>query len=323
MYQDGVILIVDDNPARVLRLSHSLNKAGFAVRVAVDRDSAIEQAKFELPKLILLDIQMPGTDGFKTCRQLQIDPITRNIPIICLTASNIYNKVKGLSLGAVDYIAKPFHADEVVARVNVHLKLQLLSQQVVEQTLALQEANQKLEALSHLDDLTQIASRRRFNEYIDEEWRRLIRAQAPLSLILCSVDYFKEYTETYGQAAGDACLKQIAQVLSRCVKRPADLVARYSEAQFAIILPSTSSAGAMQVAKVIGLEIQQLNLVHSHSQASDYVTVSLGVSSQIPVQTASVKELIAAADQALAQAKAQGGNTHFLDRGASYLLNSA
>ena len=139
---------------------------------------------------------------------------------------------------------------------------------------------------------------------------------------MCNVDYFKEYKDTYGHQAGEACLKRIAQALRRCVKRSVDLVTRYSEAEFAIILPNTSSAGAVQVAKVIGLEIQQLNLVHSQSQASVYVTVSLGISSQIPVQTDSMT-LTAAAVKALNQAKAQGGNTHCLYRETSCLLNSA
>ncbi|NJO20582.1 MAG: diguanylate cyclase, partial [Spirulinaceae cyanobacterium RM2_2_10] len=147
----------------------------------------------------------------------------------------------------------------------------------VQAELALQQANQELQRLATLDGLTQVANRRRFDEHLACEWRRLRREQQPLSVILCDVDYFKLYNDTYGHQAGDACLQQVAQVLGKMLKRPSDLVARYGGEEFAIILPNTTSAGACQVAEAVRAAIADLQIVHVKSTVSDYVTLSLGV----------------------------------------------
>ncbi|MEH2363024.1 sensor histidine kinase [Nostoc sp.] len=157
----GFILIVDDNPTNLSVLCEALNSEGFRFRVAVDGESAIAQAERNQPELILLDIQMPGIDGFETCRRLKANPVTQNIPIIFTTAlSDTENKTKGFSLGAVDYIPKPFAQEEVIARVRVHLQLKQLTesleQQVSDRTKALQQAQVQLvqqEKLSALGEL--------------------------------------------------------------------------------------------------------------------------------------------------------------------------
>jgi len=173
---------------------------------------------------------------------------------------------------------------------------------------ALQTANQQLQRLASLDDLTQIANRRRFDEYLSQEWHRGVRETTPLCLILCDIDYFKRYNDTYGHQAGDACLQQVAQAISRVVKRPADLVARYGGEEFAVILPNTNASGAVHAADAIHKQIQQLKISHAQSSVSEYVTLSVGVSSTVPTQEFSPEALIAVADEALYEAKEQGRN---------------
>lgn len=172
----------------------------------------------------------------------------------------------------------------------------------------LQQANQELDRLVNLDGLTQVANRRCFDQVLQEEWYRLRREQLPLSLILCDVDYFKRYNDTYGHPGGDFCLQQVAQAISRAVKRPADLVARYGGEEFAILLPNTPVEGAVQVAQLIRQELQRLQLPHAASLVSEHVTLSLGVSSIVPNQEESPDVLVRMADEALYQAKKQGRN---------------
>lgn len=170
----------------------------------------------------------------------------------------------------------------------------------------LQAANQELERLASSDGLTQLANRRRFDQYLAKEWRRLEREQAPLSLILCDVDYFKIYNDTYGHQAGDCCLQKVAAALSHAVKRPADLVARYGGEEFAVILPRTEVEGAYQVAEKIRTSVLGLKTPHAGSPINEYVTISLGVASAIPQRGFPPAELIAMADEALYQAKQAG-----------------
>ena len=178
----------------------------------------------------------------------------------------------------------------------------------------LEDANQNLQRLAYLDSLTQLVNRRRFDECLEKEWRRLAREKAPLSLIMCDVDFFKLYNDTYGHQAGDKCLQEIAHAISRAVKRPADLVARYGGEEFAVILPNTEAQGALQLAKEIRLMVKELAIAHENSQVSKYVTLSLGVASAIPAPKSSSAMLVAAADQALYQAKAQGRDRVFLEK---------
>jgi diguanylate cyclase (GGDEF)-like protein len=311
---NGIILIVDDNPTNLAVLSQALKAAGFKTRVAVDGESAIEQALEEPPDLILLDVQMPGLDGFETCKRLKENPIAREIPVIFITASaDVSNKVKGLSVGAVDYVTKPFQHEEVLARVRVHLTLRFLTRKVQEQAIALKAANEELYRLANLDGLTEVANRRCFDEYLEREWSRLAREQQYLSLILCDIDYFKYYNDYYGHQAGDTCLKQVARTIQSTLKRPADLVARYGGEEFAIILPNTPPQGAICVAESLKANIHQLQLAHARSKVDSCVTLSLGVTSQIPLHEVRAETLIATADRALYAAKEKGrNNSHFM-----------
>ncbi|MBN1276202.1 MAG: diguanylate cyclase [Deltaproteobacteria bacterium] len=170
----------------------------------------------------------------------------------------------------------------------------------------LQEANRKLQYLAIIDGLTQLANRRRFDECLEQEWKRLKREEAPLSLIMCDVDFFKLYNDTYGHQLGDDCLRSVAEAIRQSVKRSTDLAARYGGEEFGVILPNTNKEGALHTAEVIRNEIKQIKIVHSQSKVSRYVTLSLGISTMIPSQGLSPEALVKEADKALYTAKEQG-----------------
>ena len=174
--------------------------------------------------------------------------------------------------------------------------------------ITLQKANLRLTYQANIDSLTQIANRRRFDEYIIQEWSRCAREQEYLSLIIGDVDYFKPYNDTYGHQAGDNCLYEVAQAIKHAVKRPADVVFRYGGEEFAIILPFTNGQGAVKVAEEIQQQIRNLQIQHTESQVADIVTMSLGVASIIPHHNSSPHSLIATADNALYDAKFKGRN---------------
>ncbi|MEA5605990.1 diguanylate cyclase domain-containing protein [Nostoc sp. UHCC 0252] len=172
----------------------------------------------------------------------------------------------------------------------------------------LQRANQQLEKMVMVDELTQIANRRCFDHRLDSVWQYLLREQGFISLLLCDIDYFKQYNDTYGHATGDDCLRFIAQAFKQSVKRSRDLAARYGGEEFVVILPNTASDGAFHVAQEIHKAIQQLNIPHATSAVKHHVTLSIGIATVIPTPNMVPLDLIEAADQALYQAKANGRN---------------
>ncbi|MEG4283967.1 diguanylate cyclase [Microcoleus sp. A006_D1] len=192
---------------------------------------------------------------------------------------------------------------ELLSNLAAQLAIAIKQAELYQQ---LQAANLKLERLATLDELTQLANRRRFDQYLEMEWRRQTREQTPMSLILCDIDSFKSYNDTYGHPGGDECLRQVAGAIGSSVDRPADLVARYGGEEFAVILPNTAIQCAVLVAEHIQIKIAALQLPHAGSQVSQYVTVSLGVASMVPTAESAASILIAAADRALYQAKGLG-----------------
>ena len=194
---------------------------------------------------------------------------------------------------------------KLLERVALELSVAIKQAKLYQQ---LEEANQELEKLSVVDGLTKIANRRKFDQYIAAEWTRLAREQNPLSVILCDIDHFKLYNDTYGHIAGDLCLEKVAQAISKVIKRPADLVARYGGEEFVFVLPNTPISGAKHLAQEVRLQIEAQRLPHINSPVDLYVTLSLGVSCCIPNANFSFHTLVTAADKALYQAKATGRN---------------
>ncbi|MEC4815448.1 MAG: diguanylate cyclase [Scytonema sp. PMC 1069.18] len=213
-------------------------------------------------------------------------------------------KLWGLLIVNACYDYRQWQSEEVdlLRQISHHLAIALHQSELYQE---LQLVNQQLEYLVTIDGLTQVANRRRFDEYLQQQWNQLVREQQPLSLILCDIDYFKLYNDTYGHPAGDICLVQIAQAITYAVQRSTDLVARYGGEEFAIILPNTYAMGAAQVAITIQNQIHQLQVTHNASEKK-YVTLSQGIASTVPNQNNSPQALIAAADLALYQAKQQG-----------------
>ncbi|WP_239125330.1 diguanylate cyclase [Leptolyngbya sp. CCY15150] len=196
---------------------------------------------------------------------------------------------------------------DVVSAVALQLGTLIQQKQAEE---ALRRANLELQRLVSLDGLTQLANRRRFDEYLDQEWRRSRREQQPLSLILCDVDHFKLYNDHYGHQAGDDCLKQIAQAITQSIRRPADLAARYGGEEFAVILPNSDWEGAVHIAQTIQKAIANLHIRHDYSNTAPIITMSLGISSLVPSDTHGATALITVADRALYEAKAKGRNAY-------------
>lgn len=178
--------------------------------------------------------------------------------------------------------------------------------------LALKQLNLELERLATLDSLTQLANRRRFDDYLGQEWQRLAREERPLSLILLDIDCFKAYNDHYGHPQGDDCLIQVAQTIAQAVQRSADLVARYGGEEFAIILPNTDKEGAIAITETIRAAIHAVAIPHPVSQVSDVITVSLGIATVVPWPDQAFSTLVSQADQALYEAKQQGRNRYVL-----------
>jgi diguanylate cyclase (GGDEF)-like protein len=213
-------------------------------------------------------------------------------------------------------ILKLLCAQAAVSLENARLYDQLrqysyqLEMKVAERTAELEEANQELYRMATLDGLTLVANRRHLDAFLQAQWQQHQLTQRPLGFLLCDIDYFKPYNDYYGHQQGDDCLKQVAQLLSRAAARPRDLVARYGGEEFAIILPDTDIGGASQVAERIVLEAQRLQLPHLRSDILPYITMSAGVASLVPQADMTWDDLIAAADQALYQAKEAGRNQY-------------
>jgi diguanylate cyclase (GGDEF)-like protein/PAS domain S-box-containing protein len=173
---------------------------------------------------------------------------------------------------------------------------------------ALQQANRKLARMATVDGLTQIANRRRFDEGLQTEWPRLVRERKPLALIMCDIDFFKNYNDYFGHQMGDDCLWSVAQAIAEAVRRPADIAARYGGEEFAVILPDTPLKGALHVAEAIRCAVTALQIHHPRSTAAAHVTLSLGVAATVPDRNGSIEMLLQAADSALYQAKSEGRN---------------
>lgn len=289
------ILIVDDAPENIRILMENL-KEEYAIVPATDGEKAIKMLQaHSLPDLILLDIMMPGADGHEICRRLKSDEITKDIPIVFITAKDSQeDEVKGLTLGAVDYITKPFCMPIVKARVNTHIELK--------------KHRDRLKDLSDLDGLTGIPNRRRFDEYMNLQWQYAQRSGSLLSLIMIDIDHFKAFNDFYGHGKGDECLKKVAKTLVDTAKRPTDLVARYGGEEFACLLPVTDVDGATKIAEEMRANIMSLAIPHEQSPAAECVTISLGAASIQPSLHSAPAVLLNRADQALYEAKRSNRN---------------
>jgi diguanylate cyclase (GGDEF)-like protein len=288
-------LVVDDAPEN-LRVLTAVLKDQYRVKVATNGERALALAAGDdPPDLILLDVVMPGMDGYEVCRRLKNNLKTAAIPVLFVSSRDEEeDEARGLDAGGIDYIVKPVRPSIVQARVKNHIELK--------------RSRDLLERLTTVDHLTGISNRRRYDEYLDLECRRAVRDGEPLSLIAIDIDHFKAYNDHYGHPEGDACLIAVAQALAATVTRPTDVVARCGGEEFACILPGTDAAGAAQLAEQMRQAVAALELPHQGSPAHGCVTVSLGVATRILASGQLPQLLAAAADRALYEAKAAGRN---------------
>ncbi|MCD4722308.1 MAG: diguanylate cyclase [Desulfobacula sp.] len=173
---------------------------------------------------------------------------------------------------------------------------------------ALKKLNEKFKMLSVMDGLTQIPNRRRFDEYLESEWKRHSRDKVQLSVILSDIDFFKLYNDNYGHQAGDDCLQKVARAIQDSAHRSSDLAARYGGEEFVLVLPSTDKDGAMAVAEKVRKNVMNLEIAHEKSKVNGHITLSLGVATMVPGNDNSAQDLVALADQALYEAKDNGRN---------------
>jgi diguanylate cyclase (GGDEF)-like protein len=285
------ILVVDDNPLNVQALYHTFS-GDYQVFMATSGEAALDVCRERLPDLVLLDVVMPGLDGYQTCERLKADPATRDIPVIFVTGQDdSAAEVRGLAAGAVDFIVKPFNPVIVRARAKAHLTLKLQAD--------------LLRELAYTDALTGVANRRCFDHRLSAEFLRAQRSGTPLALIMIDVDRFRLYNETYGNQAGDDCLRLLAAALRSRMRRTGDTLARHGGDEFACILPNTTAQGAFALAQELEKRVRDLNIPHARSDIAGVCTISLGVAARSGAVD-SVQDLLALADAELYRAKAGG-----------------
>jgi diguanylate cyclase (GGDEF)-like protein len=289
------VLIVDDVPSNVKILADAL-RADYRIKVASNGQDALRAAQSDpIPDLIMLDVMMPGMDGYEVCRQLKQMPATWRIPVIFVTAKGTdYDEEFGFSLGATDYIRKPYSLLVVRARVRNQIQLK-------------KQAN-LLEELSHQDALTQIPNRRCFDAMLDTEWKRGFREQKSLALLMIDIDHFKEYNDHYGHGAGDEALRRVASALAGAILRPADQVARYGGEEFVVLLPDTGGEAAIGMAEKLRERVAALVIPHEYSTVGPQLSVSIGCASWVPADDTTPAALLEMADKMLYRSKQAGRN---------------
>ncbi len=325
-------LVVDDERDILALISLLLTTAGYAdVVEAASAEEAYAYLRLAEPGraavdvgLVLMDMTLPGDDGTAAVARIRADPRYSDLPMIMVTARGEDASLqRAFDAGVTDYIRKPFGRVEFLARVRAAaaLKQELDQRKARERDLMrtaeqLQATQRVLERLSLSDGLTGLANRRCFDDTLSREWERALRDFTPVGLVMCDLDYFKAYNDSYGHPAGDQVLRSVAQALEGAIHRTADLAARYGGEEFVMLLPETDAEGARVVAELAREGVQALALPHREGPAG-VVTVSMGVAAMRPSHGARAEQLVADADAALYRAKQQGRNRVVLHEGGT------
>lgn len=287
------ILVVDDEVQNIDVLRQILCPM-YNVKTAKKGYSAIEIAKKYVPDLILLDIIMPDISGFDVLINLKNSDITKNIPVIIITGLETnQGEEKGLLLGAVDYITKPFNNSIVKLRVRTHLK-------IIEQM-------RTIERLGMMDTLTGIPNRRSFEHQLNVEWGCAIRENKPVGILMIDIDKFKDFNDNYGHAHGDLVLKAVAGIIRQSLRHMEDFAARWGGEEFFVLLPNADFKEALEVAEQIRLNVERMD-IFCMDGTNTKVTVSIGVNSEIPSINSMPDRFISKTDKALYSAKKAGRN---------------
>ena len=284
------LLLVDDDVESLAVARARLADDGIEFSCATSGRAGLEAAKSQNPDLILLDLDMPDMTGFDVCRILKADPELCMIPVLFLAGSGTSaDKVRGLDLGAVDYITKPFDTCELLARVRSTLRTKELQDLLIEH--------------AHIDPLTGLPNRRALMDRLQMEWARLERHRGELSFVMADIDYFKRVNDTYGHSVGDKVLQEVARTIAgQC--REIELPARHGGDEFAVVVPNEGISDAVHLAERCRQEIEKVKLTAKGEPLRP--TASFGVADAVGVSDA--ERLVDHADQALYQAKAAGRN---------------
>ncbi|MFD1795465.1 diguanylate cyclase [Paracoccus aurantiacus] len=296
MTQRSRIMVVDDEIANIEMIGAVLEEE-YEVLFARSGEQAIELARRSRPDLILLDVVMPGMNGYDTCRRFKQDPATADVPIIFTTGlDGVESEVEGLSLGAVDYLTKPIRPASLQRRIDNHLGLKQL--------------RDRLASLATLDPLTGLGNRRMLDAAFGTDSRRLSEAERDewRSIILVDIDYFKGFNDLYGHGDGDICIRRVAECLIAGTRRDRDICVRYGGEEFACILHATSLPGAIHIAEKMRQDVQEMMIPHSGSEISDWLSISVGLVSGRVGLDLPMTQWLEQADQQLYQSKHGGRN---------------
>lgn len=287
------ILIVDDSLVQAAQLK-SILEDEYDVTVAQRAEEGLAAAKDGQFSLILLDVVMPGMDGFTLLKKLQEEIVTQSVPVILITSlSGVADEEHGLILGAVDYITKPFEPLIIKARVDTHIKLYRYRRQIEQQSMT--------------DQLTGIANRRRYERYSLEKWSEAIRLRVPLSICIFDIDHFKMYNDTFGHPAGDKVIAAIAKTAASYLQRSTDFLARYGGEEFVALSMGDPSKQIFEHWKKIRRAVEDLHIPHEPS-VGQWVTVSIGGVTVIPDRERTYDFYLKIADTMLYDAKKSGRN---------------
>ena len=287
------ILIIDDSPLQAAQLSDILSDE-YEITIEQTAEDGFDRARVGNYSLILLDVVLPAMDGFTLLKILQEENNTKTVPVIMITAlSDIEHEQRGLTLGAVDYISKPFSPLIVKARVDTHIKLYNYRRQVERQ--------------SKTDQMTGIANRRRHDEYSVEKWKESVRLRTPFSICMFDIDHFKSFNDTFGHPAGDRVIASVAKTIASYLHRSTDFFARYGGEEFVAILLGDDSDRVFEYIKTIRQAVEDLHIPHNPA-VSEWVTVSIGGITIIPDAEKSYDFYLKIADAMLYDAKKFGRN---------------
>ncbi len=313
------VLVVDDSQANLLIIKEVLSSLKLKISESISGEGALKALLSDLPDLILLDITMAGMDGYETCKTIKADKKFSHIPIIFITSlTETKDIIKGLSLGAVDYIIKPFEREEILHRVHNQLVLRksFIERQVMIEELKdlsekkdllineLTELKEQLEVSSKTDPLTNLLNRRGAIELIENEITRFHQQNTPFTLVLSDIDHFKHVNDTYGHDAGDFILKKMGEIFKNNHRKD-DKVARWGGEEFLVLLPETEIEDGKYLAEKFREEIEKYELEHNGYEIT--TTMSFGVS-QYGRGSDSLDSCLKIADENLYEAKDSGRN---------------
>ena len=301
------ILVVEDSRANRLLLTQHVERFGAIALPAETGEAALAVFAHQRPDMVLLDVVLPDIDGFVVAPRIRaMEKQGDWTPIIFLSSLGDDASIEaGIAAGGDDYLLKPVSEIVLGAKIRAMQRLVLMRTSLLALTQKLDAANKELVRISSSDGLTGVANRRFFDETIALEWRRARRHSNSIAMLMCDVDFFKLFNDTYGHQAGDDCLRKVATAISLNTERPSDLVARYGGEEFVVVLPETTIGGALMVAEKIRQAIRELNIAHESSPGGR-VTMSIGIASAAPGFDNPPDDLIHAADKALYRAKREG-----------------